>query len=179
MGKKSKDVAKNIRKALLNSARMFIQEVAEAYSGLEYTRAVDTYIMENIKLKPLKIELKRDGRSLMSANLLWVSQNDEGDVVLYLENKRYLYPNTDNVKSAVFVPVKKGTGHVEINTSSETAKCFCGKPIEIFDESDSCPSCGVLAHAVHLKEWVQMKGNCPSCGTNLLVRENGEVSMAL
>ncbi|MBD3185847.1 hypothetical protein GF325_03375 [Candidatus Bathyarchaeota archaeon] len=179
MGRKKQDVGKNIRKALLSSAKGFVQEIADEYEGLEYTQAADTFIMENLKEKPVEIDLQRDGKSLLEAKILWISQNGEGDVVLYLDNKRYLYPTPDTVKKAVFHELKKGQGYIIIETTSDTAKCLiCGKPIEIFDEADSCPSCGALSHSVHLDEWVRMKKDCPSCGAKLSMREDGTIMLA-
>ncbi|MHA1792331.1 MAG: hypothetical protein ACTSVI_06775 [Promethearchaeota archaeon] len=176
MAKKKQLTSKNIRKSLLSSPRTFLQDVAEGYEGLRFTQAVDTYILENRKRTPVRVDVTQDGKTVFSANLLWVSLNNEGNLELYCDNKRSLYPNSDNVKGAFFHLLKKGTGYIEIITTSTSAPCVvCQKPIEIFDYPDSCPSCGAIAHQAHLQEWIQMNGNCPACGIPLRINDVGEI----
>ena len=177
MAKKGKIIGKNIRKALLTSPKMFIQEVAEDYEGLEYTLARTTYVMENMKDTPLKIDVKKGGRSIISGNLIWAGEDPTGNgLELYLDNKKHLYPNPDNVKGAFFHPQKKGNGYVEISVHDTSIRCLiCGKEIEIFDEPASCPVCGAKSHKVHLDEWVRMKGECSACSARLGVGEDGEI----
>jgi hypothetical protein len=180
MAKKAPILGKNVRKSLITSARKWIQEISQDYSSLEYTRAVDTYIMEKIKENPLRITVMREEQALMSANLLWVTEKEEGGVVLYLDNKKYLFPTNENIKGAFFsFDKKKATGVVEIEMHTNPAPCsICGKPMEIFDETASCPSCGSLSHVLHLEEWVRMKGTCSSCQVQLMINENNKIVLA-
>ncbi|MFX0101092.1 MAG: hypothetical protein ACFFCS_16070 [Candidatus Hodarchaeota archaeon] len=178
MGKKAKIIGKNIRKALMTSPKMFIQEVAEDYEGLEYTLARTTYIMEQLKATPLKIDVKKGGRSIISGTLVWVGEDPTGGgIEFYLDNKKHLYPNADNVKGAFFHSQGKGGGgYVEITVHDTSIRCLiCGKEIEIFDEPASCPVCGAKSHLVHLLEWVRMKGECSACSARLGVGESGDV----
>ncbi|HME56026.1 MAG TPA: hypothetical protein VKM55_27735 [Candidatus Lokiarchaeia archaeon] len=180
MAKKAAVLGKNVRKSLITSARKWIQEISQDYSGLECTRAVDTYIMEKIRENPLKITVIREDQALMSANLLWVTEKEEGGVVLYLDNKKFLYPTNENIKGAFFsLDKKKVAGIVEIEMHPNPAPCaICGKPMEIFDEITSCPSCGAMSHILHLEEWIRMKGSCSSCQVQLAINENNKIVLA-
>jgi hypothetical protein len=179
MGKKATNVGKNVRKSLISSAKKWLQEISADYPALEYTRAVDTYICEKIKEAPLKIAVMREGDSLMTANMLWVSDKDDKSVVLYLENKKYLYPTNDNIKGAFFFADKKGGGRVEIEMLPNPMPCaICSKPMEIFDEVSSCPKCGATSHVLHLEEWVQMKGSCSVCNTKLAINAQHKIVVA-
>jgi len=180
MAKKAEILGKNVRKSLITSARKWIQEISQDYSALEYTRAVDTYIMEKIKENPLKIAMMREDQALMSANLLWATDKEEGGVVLYLDNKKYLYPTNENIKGAYFsLDKKKAGGIVEIEMHPNPAPCaICGKPMEIFDEIISCPSCGATSHVLHLEEWIRMKGTCSACNVQLVLNENNKIVLA-
>ncbi|MHA1698237.1 MAG: hypothetical protein ACTSWN_05295 [Promethearchaeota archaeon] len=174
--KKLVDLGKNIRRPLLSNPNHFLQEIAEQYP-IEFTRAVDTFIMENLKEKPLKIEVIKDGKSIMSANLLWISLEDDGSVMMYLDNKKYLYPKPENVRSALFMPIgKSARGYVEITVNTRLPVCvLCNNPIEIFDDSTRCPRCGAISHRVHLEEWIRMKGSCSVCNSPLSISEEGEI----
>jgi hypothetical protein len=175
MGKKAA-VGKNVRKTLISSAKKWLQEISADYPALEYTRAVDTYIFEKIKEAPLKIAVLREGDSLMTGNLLWVSDKEDGSAVLYLENKKYLYPTNDNVKGAFFYMDKKGGGRVEIEMLPNPLPCaICSKPMEIFDEVASCPACGATSHVLHIEEWVQMKGSCSVCHARLAINSEHHI----
>ena len=180
MGKKAATLGKNVRKSLITSAKKWIQEISQDYSAMEYTRAVDTYIMEKIKENPLKVNVTREDQALMTANLLWVTEKEEGGVVLYLENKKYLYPTNENIKGAYFsLDKKKATGIVEIELHPTPAPCaICGKPMEIFDEVASCPSCGTTSHVLHLEEWIRMKGTCSSCMASLAINDDNKIVLA-
>nr|MDO8109758.1 hypothetical protein [Candidatus Sigynarchaeota archaeon] len=177
MGKKAAGLGKNVRKSLTTNAKKWLQEISADYSALEYTRAVDTYIMEKIKENPLKIVISREGDVLMSANLLWATDKDDGSVVLYLENKKYLFPSNENVKGAFcFFDKNKSGGSVEIDLNPTPPPCaICGKPMEIFDEIASCPTCGAASHVLHLQEWLRMKGACSVCSTKLVLGENNKI----
>jgi hypothetical protein len=178
MGKKATGLGKNVRKALISSARKWLQEISADYAALEYTRAVDTYIMEKIKESPLRISVMREGDVLMGANLLWVSDKEDNTVVLYIENKKYLYPTNENVKGAFFYADKKGA-RVEIEMHVTPTPCtICGKPMEIFDEAASCPSCGAASHVLHIEEWVSMKGSCSACQAKLVIDARHKIVLA-
>ncbi|MEX2683431.1 MAG: hypothetical protein Q6373_017780 [Candidatus Sigynarchaeota archaeon] len=178
MGKKA-DVGKNVRKSLISSAKKFLQEISADYPALEYTRAVDTYIFEKVKEAPLKVAVMREGDSLMTANVLWISDKDDGSVAIYLENKKYLYPSNENVKGAFFYMDKKGGGRVEIEMHPNPPSCaICAKPMEIFDEVSACPSCQAISHVLHLEEWVQMKGSCSVCNAKLAINAQHKIVLA-
>nr|MDO8084771.1 hypothetical protein [Candidatus Sigynarchaeum springense] len=178
MGKKEA-VGKNVRKSLISSAKKLLQEISGDYAALEYTRAVDTYIFEKIKETPLKVAVMREGDSLMTANVLWVTDRDDGSVALYLENKKYLYPTNDNVKGAFFYMDKKGGGRIEIEMHPNPLPCaICSKPMEIFDEVSACPSCGATSHVLHLEEWVQTKHSCTVCNAKLAINPQHKIILA-
>ncbi|MBN2153935.1 MAG: E3 ubiquitin protein ligase [Candidatus Lokiarchaeota archaeon] len=178
MGKKV-SAGKNVRKSLVSSVKKLLQEISADYPGLEYTRAVDTYIFEKIKETPLKAAVMREGDSLMTGNLLWATDKDDGVVVLFLENKKYLYPTNDNVKGAFFYIDKKGGGRIEIEMHPNPMPCaICSKPMEIFDESSACPSCGATSHVLHLEEWIQMKGSCSVCNARLAIDSQHKIVLA-
>ncbi len=178
MGKKEA-AGKNVRKSLISSAKKWLQEISADYPTLEYTRAVDTYIFEKIKEAPLRIAVMREGDSLMTGNLLWVTDKDDGSVVLFLENKKYLYPTNDNVKGAFFFADKKGGGRVEIEMHPNPQPCaICSKPMEIFDEVASCPSCGATSHVLHIEEWVTMKHVCSVCQVKLTINDDHRIVLA-
>lgn len=179
MGKKATNVGKNVRKSLISSAKKWLQEIAADYPALEYTRAVDTYIFEKIKEAPLKIAVMREGDSLMTGNLLWVTDKEDGSVVLFLENKKYLYPTNDNVKNVLFYMDKKGGGRVEIDMHPNPQPCaICSKPMEIFDEVAACPTCGATSHVLHLEEWVNMKHSCSVCQAKLAINADHRIVLA-
>ena len=178
MGKKAA-VGKNVRKTLISSAKKWLQEISADYPALEYTRAVDTYIFEKTKEAPLKVAVLREGDSLMTGTLLWVSDKEDGSVVLYLENKKYIYPNNDNIKGAFFYMDKKGGGRCEIEMHPNPQPCaICSKPMEVFDETSACPACGATSHMLHLEEWIQMKGSCGVCNTKLAMNTDHRVVLA-
>ena len=39
----------------------------------------------------------------------------------------------------------------------------CRLAIDINEDILTCPHCGALSHANHLKEWIKIKGACPAC----------------
>nr|MDO8116000.1 hypothetical protein [Candidatus Sigynarchaeota archaeon] len=182
MGKKTKEIlGKNVRKSLISAPKQFVQEISTDYPNFEFTRAVDTCVMEKIKETPLKIDIKRDGRSLLSSNLLWISRETDGHVTMYLENKKYLYPTADSVKGAFFYPPgKTGGGNVEIELQPNAPSCaICSKPMEIFDEVTACPSCGSQSHVVHIQEYIRMRGECNVCNAKLSISAaDGSIIMA-
>ena len=181
MGKKAAEVGKNVKKSLM-SAKKLVTDMSSEYKALEFTRAVDTYIMEKVKENPLRVDLKRDGKSLLTGNVIWISDKENGGVSIYLDNKQTLYPTQENVKNAVFYVGKKTGktavgGVLEIETISNSPPCaICSKPIEILDEIASCPACGAESHRMHLEEWVNMKNECNVCHVGLAVGEKGEIS---
>lgn len=179
LAKKKVDLGKNVKKQLVSSPQHLLNEV-DSEIPLEYTRAVDTFVMEKIKDVPLRIDVMRDGKTLMGGNLLWASKEEDGSIALFLENKKYLYPTRENVKTAMFHRHKKKTqGTIEIEIYSKSAPCvICGKPVEIFDENASCPNCGAKSHALHLEEWVRMRGECSVCQAKLLINKAGEIITA-
>ena len=178
MGKKGKsDVGKNVRKPLLSSPLKLMKEIS-ASSGLEYTRAVDTIVMENTKDAPLKVSINRGGKSIATGNVAWISGTPDGKVHVYLDNKKYLYPTNENVKNAFFHKEKKKKpgGELEIEVSAASTKCVvCSKDIEIYDEAAECPLCGAQGHQPHLEEWVRMKNECSKCQAKLKVDESGSI----
>jgi hypothetical protein len=181
MGKKAADIGKNVKKSLVSSAKKLIQDISAEYKALEYTKAVDTYIMEKVKEAPLHVDLKRDGKTLLTGNVVWISDKENGGVSIFLDNKQTLYPTPENVKNAIFHVGKKTTkaaaaGILEIETISNSPPCaVCSKPIEILDEIGTCPACGAASHRLHLEEWVTMKGQCNVCQVGLALGDKGEI----
>lgn len=172
------DVSKNVKKNLVSSPHRLMQDMSG--SGLEHTRAVDTFIMENSKEAPLRIQVMRDGRLVTSGTVTWISSTRDEKVVMYLDTKKFLYPSNENVKNALYFPdKKKGGGEIQVEVVPVASTCtVCSKAIEIFDEPAECPVCGAPAHQAHLEEWVRMKGECSKCNARLAVDGNGTVSAA-
>ena len=54
------------------------------------------------------------------------------------------------------------------NCGKEILKCnVCRLPISFAEEFSQCKHCKTKAHISHLKEWVKVKGKCPTCQKNL------------
>ena len=61
------------------------------------------------------------------------------------------------------------TGLICSHCGKEASQCpVCSKLLN-FNEPDllSCPHCQVIGHQAHFKEWIKIRGKCPTCKTRL------------
>ncbi|HME54741.1 MAG TPA: PQQ-binding-like beta-propeller repeat protein [Candidatus Lokiarchaeia archaeon] len=167
-------------KSLSSDVRNWLHEISPEYNALEYTRAIDTCIMEKIREHPLKITVKCDDQVMASGNLRWLAEKEDSGVELSLDTGKRLYPTRENVKGAWFtLDERKGFGSIEIYVNPTPTPCaICGKPMEIFDEQSSCPACGVTFHVNHLEEWMRTSGACPGCKVRLVINDSNKIVIA-
>ena len=172
MGKKSKQSMINIKPLVLKGSKDLIQGIASSMEGIQATKVIQTYVLENSNLK---LTVGKDGKAIFSGVVKWIGNRTDGSkgTVLCVQKGqkdqgelKLVMPTEDTVQKIGLDPVH---GLIKI-VSKETVKCsVCGKGIRIFDEVLSCPLCNSKAHADHLMEWINMRHSCPICKKALAV----------
>ncbi len=173
MAKKVKNENINIKASILKNPQSAIKEISNNIQDLNFTKVIQTYVMEN---QSLKVQLTREGRIFMQGNLIWIGNkkdNSEGTVLCFQSEKngkQQISPTNDNSQD-IILDISKGV--IKIQAVSRLRCAVCGKAIEIFDTEMKCPICEAKAHGEHLKEWIKMKSSCPVCKKPLILNKNG------
>ncbi|MFQ6123264.1 MAG: hypothetical protein ACE5R6_01475 [Candidatus Heimdallarchaeota archaeon] len=70
------------------------------------------------------------------------------------------------------------TGLICSHCGKEASQCpVCSKLLDIKDPNLlSCPHCKVIGHQAHFKEWIKIRGKCPTCKTRLTIEMLEQVS---
>ena len=179
MAKKTKKLGViNLKPLVLKGPKYLVQGISSSIEGIQTTKVIQTYIMENNKLK---IMIAKDGRVIFSGIVKWIGNkedNSQGTVMCISSSDkggkdlRLIVPSEDTVQD-IGLDLEKSL--IKIN-SKESVKCsVCGKGIQIFDEILGCPLCGSKAHSDHLSEWIKMRHSCPICKKNLELDNMGMI----
>lgn len=142
--------------------------------GLDYTKVIQTYVMEDRKLS---LELEEDGSDYFKAKIVWIgNKKDDTSGTIFCVDKRgdlkELNPTEENTEKAI-LDLKKEK--IKIITGAKSKCSVCGKKIEIFDEVTSCPICGAKGHKDHVIDWIKMKHTCPACKKSVDVSSSGVI----
>jgi hypothetical protein len=162
-----------IKKEAFSEPLKLINEISP-YLNIEYTKAIQTYIIEK---RDLELVLMKEGSSELKGRLVWLGNRKdgkEGTVLCIKTNSdiQKLNPTPENIEK-VLLDLKKE--RILLHTEAKAKCAVCEKKIEIFDEVLSCPICGAKGHKDHFLEWIQMKGNCPVCKKELTISSAGKV----
>ncbi|TXT66505.1 MAG: hypothetical protein BAJALOKI1v1_280003 [Promethearchaeota archaeon] len=162
-----------IKKDAFADPMKIINEITP-HLNLEYTKVIQTYVIEN---KDLELVLKQEGAPDLRGKLVWLGKRKdgkEGTVLCIKVNSEIqkLNPTPENIEK-VFLDLKKE--RILLHTESKAKCAVCEKKIEIYDEVKSCPICGARAHKDHFLEWIRMKANCPVCKKALNISSAGKI----
>ena len=58
-----------------------------------------------------------------------------------------------------------------------TECAICKRELNFGDSISSCPHCSTQFHDIHIKEWLKIKGNCPTCRIDLKEENLREISV--
>ncbi len=169
MAKKSIQMV-NIKPLVFKGPKFLIQGITSSVEGIQTTKVIQTYVMENSNLK---VVVGKDGKQIFAGTIKWIGNRTDGTqgTVFCVQkaekgSKAYqlLIPTEDTAQDIGF-DVGKLT--IKVN-SKESVKCsVCGKGIQIFDGISACPLCNSKAHLDHLMEWISMRHSCPICKKGL------------
>ncbi len=173
MGKTPKQSMINIKPLVFKGSKDLIQGISSSIAGIQATKVIQTYVMEN---NNLKLAVGKDGKSIYSGTVKWIGNRTDGmrGTVLCVQKSkdgelRLIMPTEDTAQDIGLDPMR---ALIKIN-SKESLKCsVCGKGIKIFDELMACPLCNSKAHSEHLVEWVNMRHSCPICKKGLTLDTN-------
>jgi hypothetical protein len=151
-----------------------IKKLTANLEGLRYTKVIQTFVMENRKLDLI---LDKQGSSVFKGKVVWIgNRKDDTEGTVFCVDKgnelKQISPTAENTEQ-VILDIKRAS--IRIDTSSKSRCAVCGKPIEIFDDTNGCPLCDTKAHKDHLVDWVKMKHSCPVCKKSLNVSSNGVI----
>ena len=162
----------NVKGLVFKSPKVLLQGLASSAEGIDATKVIQTYVLENAVLK---VNVMKDGKSLYAGEVKWIGNRLDGApgcVICAASGKelRLIEPSDDTVNDVVFDSEK----FMLVIDSAEKTRCsVCGKGLRIFDQNMACPLCGSKAHSDHLSEWIKMRHSCPICKKELdLDREN-------
>lgn len=181
MAKKEEESVVDIRKEIFKSPSEVVAVIKDQNPDTEFTRVVQTYVSENDQLD---LELTKEGKTFFTGKVLWIGNRNDGgrgvEICAKPEKKDFktIIPTQDTSKEIMLDSHKKDKSTIRIETMTRVRCAVCGKGIEIFDESSSCPVCSAKAHTAHLQEWVRMKNSCPVCKKALLVDDGGNIAVA-
>ena len=150
-----------------------VNKIAESI-GLKHTKVIETFVLEE---RDLKIALQKQSGVFFRGTITWIGDNktsSQGTIFCVESGSelKLINPNEENTKQ-VLLDMKRRI--VNVLTEGKVNCNVCGKNIEIFDETASCPICNTKAHKDHLLEWVKMKHICPSCEQPLKITDSGEI----
>ncbi len=163
-----------ITEAVFKEPLEVIKLLTSHLDGLKYTKVIQTYVMED---RRLKLELHEQGSLYFKGEIVWVgNKKDETEGTLFCVEKegesKIINPSAENTE-VIILDIKKET--IRVTTASKSKCVVCGKDIEIFDEVSGCPICQAKAHRGHLVDWIKMKNSCPTCKKSLNVSSSGVI----
>jgi len=165
-----KDITQvDITEAVFREPIEVIKHLTSNIEGLQYTKVIQTFVMENRKLD---LSLENQG---FKGKVVWIgNRKDDTEGTVFCVDKgnelKQISPTPENTEQ-VILDLKKET--IRIDSASKSRCAVCGKPIEIFDEVAGCPLCDSKSHKDHLIDWVKMKHSCPVCKKSLNVSSKG------
>ncbi|UYP46380.1 hypothetical protein NEF87_002665 [Candidatus Lokiarchaeum ossiferum] len=174
MAKKSKQGMMNIKPLVFKGSKDLIQAISSTIEGIQATKVIQTYVMEN---NNLKLAVGKDGKGIFAGTVKWIGNRTDGmrGTVFCVQKSakdgeiRLIIPTEDTAQD---IGLDAGKSTIKIN-SKESLKCsVCGKGIKIFDEVLACPLCNSKAHSDHLLEWINMRHSCPICKKGLGLDNN-------
>lgn len=177
--KEEKESVIDVRKELLKSPGEIVVVLQGPDVDLEFTKVVQTYVSED---GDLSLELEKDGKTFFSGEVIWIGNRRDGGMGVEIcvkvdKGTRTIIPTPDTTKEA-HLDLRKKNPTIHIKTLSRVRCAVCGKGLEIFDETSSCPICAAKAHTEHMVGWIQKENGCPVCKKALQVGPNNEVYVA-
>ena len=75
MGKKSKQSMINIKPLVFKGSKDLIQGIASSMEGIQATKVIQTYVLENSNLK---LSVGKDGKAIFSGVVKWIGNRTDG-----------------------------------------------------------------------------------------------------
>lgn len=151
-----------------------MKKLSSNIDGLNYTKVIQTYVLEN---KKLDLSLIKQNSSYFDGKIVWIgNKKDDTEGTVFCVDSRdglkQLNPTPDNSDKII---LDKKKNKINIFATSNSKCAVCNKDIEIFDEIGSCPLCGAEGHKEHMVDWIRMKHSCPVCKKSLNVSSTGVI----